>query len=120
MCQESPSLQSGEYVKNIGQELSPTAIKIFGSYPLADHAQKRLPSMKAKEFDQKFDDGEDITQMLDLSQAKRPLSARRKISIDLPIWIIELIDQEASRLGVTPQTIIQTSLTEHLAINNPS
>ena len=76
--------------------------------------------MKAKEFDQKFDDGEDITQMLDLSQAKRPLSARRKISIDLPIWIIELIDQEASRLGVTPQTIIQTSLTEHLAINNPS
>ena len=76
--------------------------------------------MKAKEFDQKFDDGEDITPMLDLSQAKRPLSARRKISIDLPIWIIELIDQEASRLGVTPQTIIQTSLTEHLAINNPS
>ena len=76
--------------------------------------------MKAKEFDQKFDDGEDITQMLDLPQAKRPLSARRKISIDLPIWIIELIDQEASRLGVTPQTIIQTSLTEHLAINNPS
>lgn len=76
--------------------------------------------MKAQEFDQKFDNGEDITQMLDLSQAKRPLSARRKISIDLPIWMIELIDQEANRLGVTPQTIIQTSLAEHLAVNNPS
>lgn len=76
--------------------------------------------MKAKEFDQKFDDGEDITEMLDFSQAKRPLSAQKKVSIDLPIWMIELIDREASRLGVTPQAIIQTSLAEHLAVNNPS
>ncbi|MBN3874585.1 type II toxin-antitoxin system BrnA family antitoxin [Nostoc sp. JL33] len=76
--------------------------------------------MKAKEFDQKFDDGEDITQMLDLSQAKRPLSTQKRLSIDLPIWMIELIDQEASRLGVTPQTIIQTCVAEHLAVNNPS
>ena len=28
--------------------------------------------MKASEFDQKFDDGEDILEYLDLSQAKRP------------------------------------------------
>ena len=76
--------------------------------------------MTAKEFDQKFDDGEDITQMLDLSQAKRPLSTQQRLSIDLPIWMIELIDIEAKRLGVTPQTIIQTSLAEHLAVNNPS
>ena len=81
---------------------------------------KRLPYMTAKEFDQKFDDGEDITQMLDLSQAKRPLSTQQRLSIDLPIWMIELIDIEAKRLGVTPQTIIQTSLAEHLAVNNPS
>ncbi|WGV27557.1 type II toxin-antitoxin system BrnA family antitoxin [Halotia branconii] len=76
--------------------------------------------MTAKEFDQKFDDGEDITEMLDLSKAKRPLSAQKKVSIELPIWMIELIDQEANRLGVTPQTIIQTFLAEHLAVNNPS
>jgi hypothetical protein len=76
--------------------------------------------MTAKQFDQKFDDGEDITQMLDLSQAKRPLSTQQRLSIDLPIWMIELIDIEAKRLGVTPQTIIQTSLAEHLAVNNPS
>ena len=76
--------------------------------------------MTAKQFDQKFDDGEDITQMLDLSQAKRPLSTQKRLSIDLPIWMIELIDIEASRLGVTPQTIIQTSLAEHLAVNKPS
>jgi CopG antitoxin of type II toxin-antitoxin system len=76
--------------------------------------------MKAKEFDQKFDDGEDITQYLDLSKAKRHRSEQKTLSIDLPVWMIELIDREASDLGVTPQSIIQTSLAEHLAINNPS
>jgi hypothetical protein len=76
--------------------------------------------MNDKEFDQKFDDGEeDIIEMLDLSKAKRPFSTQKRLSIDLPIWMIELIDREANRLGVTPQTIIQTSLTEHLATIKP-
>ncbi|WP_103668582.1 type II toxin-antitoxin system BrnA family antitoxin [Pseudanabaena sp. BC1403] len=76
--------------------------------------------MNAKEFDQKFDDGEeDIIEMLDLSKAKRPFSTQKRLTIDLPIWMIELIDREANRLGVTPQTIIQTSLTEHLATIKP-
>lgn len=76
--------------------------------------------MNAKEFDQKFDDGEeDIIEMLDLSRAKRPFITQKRLSIDLPIWMIELIDREANRLGVTPQTIIQTSLTEHLASSKP-
>ena len=73
--------------------------------------------MNAKEFDQKFDDGEeDIMEMLDLSKAKRPLANQKRLSIDLPIWMIELIDQEANRLGITPQTVIQNSLAEHLAV----
>ncbi len=75
--------------------------------------------MNAKDFDQKFDDGkEDIIEMLDLSQAKRPLATQTKLSIELPIWMIELINQEAKRLGVTPQAIVQTSLAEHLAVSN--
>jgi len=73
--------------------------------------------MNSKEFDQKFDDGEeDIIEMLDLSQAKRPLAAQKRLSIDLPTWMIELIDREAKRLGVTPQTVVQNFLAEHLAV----
>jgi hypothetical protein len=76
--------------------------------------------MNDKEFDQKFDDGEeDIIEMLDLSKAKRPFITQKRLTIDLPIWMIELIDREANRLGVTPQTIIQASLTEHLATIKP-
>jgi predicted DNA binding CopG/RHH family protein len=76
--------------------------------------------MRAEEFDRKFDAGEDITAMLDLSKAKRHQSEQKTISIDLPTWMLQLIDQEASRLGVTPQSIIQTSLAKHLAINEPT
>lgn len=79
-----------------------------------------MPCIKAEEFDRKFDAGEDITQVLDLSKAKRHQSEQKTISIDLPIWMLELIDQEAGRLGVSPQSIIQTSLAEHLAINEPT
>ena len=75
--------------------------------------------MNAKEFDQKFDDGEeDIIEMLDLSQAKRPLAKQKRLSVELPIWMIELINQEAKRLGVTPQIVVQTSLTKNLAVSN--
>jgi hypothetical protein len=105
---------------SIGLELSPTATQILESYQSADPEQKRLTSMKAQEFDQIFDDGEDIIQHLDLSQAKRPHSNLKTVSIDLPIWIVESIDREALRLGVTPQSIIQTSLTEHFAVHSPS
>ena len=77
--------------------------------------------MKAQEFDQKFDDGEDITEMLDLSQAKRPLSAQKEeiVSIYLPVQVLRRINQEASRLGVKPIRMIQSWLAEDLTINNP-
>ena len=77
--------------------------------------------MNAKEFDQKFDDGEeDIIEMLDLSQAKCPLATQKMLSIELPIWMIELVNQEAKRLGVTPQAVVQNSVAEHLAVSKSS
>jgi len=75
--------------------------------------------MNAKKFDQKFDDGEeDIIDMLDLSKAMRPFAGQKNVSVSLPIWMIELIDKEAKRLGVTPQAVIQTSLAQHLVVNH--
>ncbi len=74
--------------------------------------------MKAQDFDQKFDNGEDIIHLLDLLTAKRPNVEQAIVSINLPIWMIELIDREADRLSVTPQTIIQTSLASQFALHN--
>lgn len=70
--------------------------------------------MKAKQFNADFDSGKDITAVLDLSQARRPLQKQRRINVDFPDWMIESLDREASRPGVTRQSIIKIWLAERL------
>lgn len=70
--------------------------------------------MKAKKFDQKFDDGENIRDILDLTKAKRSSREQRRVNVDFPTWMIESLDREAGRLGVTRQSIIKMWLAERL------
>ena len=70
--------------------------------------------MKAKKFDSDFDSGKDVTGELDLSKARRPLRDQRRVNVDFPAWMIESLDREASRLGVTRQSIIKVWLAERL------
>lgn len=71
--------------------------------------------MKANEFDKKFDEGaEDIICDLDLSTATRPLKEQRRVNVDFPTWMVESLDREASRLGVTRQSIIKVWIAERL------
>ena len=71
--------------------------------------------MKASEFDEKFDaNNEDIISELDLSSAKRVNQEQKRVNVDFPIWMIESLDKEASRLGVTRQSIIKVWLAERL------
>jgi macrodomain Ter protein organizer (MatP/YcbG family) len=70
--------------------------------------------MKAKDFDQKFEDGEDITKFLDLSKSRRPSYDQRRVNVDFPVWMIEALDHEANRLGVTRQSIIKVWIAERL------
>jgi hypothetical protein len=71
--------------------------------------------MKASEFDKKFDDGvEDIINDLDMSTATRPNKEQKRVNVDFPIWMVESLDREASRLGVTRQSIIKVWIAERL------
>ncbi len=70
--------------------------------------------MKASEFDRKFDDGVDVTGDLDLSQARRPGQEQRRVNVDFPTWMIESLDREARRLGVTRQSIIKVWIADRL------
>jgi macrodomain Ter protein organizer (MatP/YcbG family) len=70
--------------------------------------------MKAKEIDKKFDAGEDISRFLDLSKATRPGQEQRRVSVDFPVWMIQALDKEAKRLGVTRQSIIKVWIAERL------
>jgi len=71
--------------------------------------------MKAEVFDKKFDDDdEDIMSHLDLSTLKRPNQKQKRVNVDFPIWIIDSLDKEARRVGVTRQSIIKIWLAERL------
>ena len=70
--------------------------------------------MKAEEFDKLFDDGEDITHLLDLSSTKRPNQEQKRVNVDFPKWMVNQLDMEARRIGVTRQSIIKMWLAERL------
>ncbi len=73
--------------------------------------------MKAEEFDKKFDDGQSILDDLDLSKARRPEQEQKRVNVDFPVWMIQSLDKEARRLGVTRQSIIKMWLAEKLEKN---
>ncbi len=70
--------------------------------------------MKANELDKKFDDGEDISEFLDMSKARRPGQEQKRVNVDFPIWMIHDLDKEAKRLGVPRQSIIKIWIAERL------
>ena len=70
--------------------------------------------MKAKTLDKQFDEGADITAALDVSRARRVLQEQKRVNVDFPTWMIESLDREAGRLGVTRQSIIKVWLAERL------
>lgn len=70
--------------------------------------------MKAKEFDEKFNGGEDVTKYLDVSKARRPAQEQKRVNVDFPLWMINQLDKEAKRLGVPRQSIIKVWVAERL------
>jgi CopG antitoxin of type II toxin-antitoxin system len=70
--------------------------------------------MKATEFDERFDDGEDISEFLDLNKATRPGHEPKRVNVDFPAWMVEALDREAQRIGVTRQSLIKFWLAESL------
>ena len=70
--------------------------------------------MKAKDLDKKFDSGEDITQFLDISNAKRHGQDQKRVNVEFPIWMIHSLDKEAKRLGVPRQSLIKIWIAERL------
>ncbi len=69
---------------------------------------------KASNFDETFDDGESVIEHLDLSKARRPAEEQKRINMDVPVWMLDALDREAKRLGVTRQDIIKVWLAERL------
>lgn len=70
--------------------------------------------IKARELEERFDAGEDVTAYLDVSTVRRPGHEQRRVNVDFPVWMIEALDREASRLGVPRQSLIKVLIAHHL------
>jgi hypothetical protein len=70
--------------------------------------------MKAKTFDRKFDAGEKITDQLDLGKARRIGTDPKRVNVDFPGWMVDSLDREARRMGVTRQSLIKLWLADKL------
>jgi hypothetical protein len=70
--------------------------------------------MKASGFGKKFDDGENVLTELDLARARRLEEETKRINVDFLAWMLASLDREASRMGVTRQSIIKMWLAERL------
>jgi hypothetical protein len=70
--------------------------------------------MKAKTFDSKFDSGEKIVTQLDLRKARRIGTDAKRVNVDFPAWMVNSLDREARRLGVTRQSLIKLWLADKL------
>lgn len=55
----------------------------------------------------KFDAGEEVVEQLDVGRAKR-------VNVDFPVWMVDSLDREARRLGVTRQSLIKLWLADKL------
>lgn len=70
--------------------------------------------MKASEFDAAFEDGTEILEHLDIDNARKPQQESKRVNVDFPIWMVNELDREAARLGVTRQSVIKFWLSERL------
>ncbi len=71
-----------------------------------------MKKIKAKDFDESFDRGEDVTKHLDKSKARRVNAELKRVNIDFPVWVIESLDREARRLGITRQSLVKMWIAE--------
>ncbi|PID77181.1 MAG: CopG family transcriptional regulator [Deltaproteobacteria bacterium] len=70
--------------------------------------------MKDKEFDQRFDNGEDITSYLDMEKSRRVNQAVKQVKVDFPVWVVDGLDNQAKRLGITRQSLVKMWVADRL------
>ncbi|MBX3531741.1 MAG: CopG family transcriptional regulator [Rhizobiaceae bacterium] len=70
--------------------------------------------MDADELERRFDAGEDMSEFFDWSKATRPNLEAKRVNVDFPTWMVNGMDKEARRLGVTRQALIKMWIAEKL------
>jgi hypothetical protein len=75
---------------------------------------KNPSTMTAQEFEQRFDEGEDITPFIDKSSIRRPGVEARRVNVDFPEWMIEKLDWQSRLIGVSRQALVKLWVAERI------
>ena len=70
--------------------------------------------MKATEFDERFDAGEDMSAYVDWTRARRLNVEAKRVNVDFPTWVVAGLDRQARKLGITRQALIKMWIAERL------
>lgn len=70
--------------------------------------------MKAEELDTLFDDGKDISAYIETASIRQPNQESKRVNVDFPTWMVDSLDREAQRIGVTRQSVIKVWIAERL------
>ena len=71
-------------------------------------------SISAAEFDEKFEENENLNEFLDLENSTRPGQKPRRVSVDFPEWMVQELDRVARNLGITRKSVIKVFISEKL------
>ena len=75
----------------------------------------KKPSISnSSQFDQYFDELGDIASYIVPASIQRPGLEQKRVNIDFPVWVIKSLDLEATRVGVSRQSLIKMWITEKL------
>lgn len=76
-----------------------------------------MKKISAEEFDEKFESGEDVLEYCDVNKIRKPVMNLKRVNVDFPMWMVEGIDSEARKLGITRQSLIKFWIAEKLGKN---
>lgn len=80
------------------------------------HRKRRGP----KEFDEMLDEGKDISDYLDVSKTSSSKKFQeglkiKRVNVDFPAYIVNNLDMEARKIGITRQSLIKMWIAEKLS-----
>ena len=71
--------------------------------------------MKANEIDKKFDNNEDVLENFELSSTTRPNYTSKRVNVYFPLWMVQSLDHESRRLGITRQSLLKMWVADRIA-----
>ena len=74
----------------------------------------KAKTITAEEFDELFDSGADISEYVISGSGRRINQKPQRVNIDFPTWVVNRLDRESKRLGVSRQALVKLWIAERL------